>query len=57
MIDYMKLIKETIQQHPEINPAVISDVLKRSKDWLENEYNSVSDSYIKRQYEYLVKFI
>lgn len=57
MIDYMKLIKKTIQQHPEINPAVISDVLKRSKDWLENQYASASDDYIKRQYEYLVKFI
>lgn len=57
MIDYMKLIKETIQQHPEINPVVISDVLKRSKDWLENQYTSGGDDYIKRQYEYLVKFI
>ena len=34
MVNYMKLIKETIQQHPEINPLVVADVLKRSKDWL-----------------------
>lgn len=56
MVNYMKLIKETIQQHPEINPFVIADVLQRSKDWLEGNYNSEYDDYIKRQYEYLVKF-
>lgn len=57
MVNYMKLIKETIQQHPEINPLVIADVLQRSKDWLEGSYNSEYDDYVKRQYEYLVKFI
>ena len=57
MVNYMKLIKETIQQHPEINPLVIADVLQRSKDWLDGSYNSEHDDYIKRQYEYLVKFI
>lgn len=56
MVNYMKLIKETIQQHPEINPLVIADVLQGSKDWLEGSYNSEYDDYVKRQYEYLVKF-
>lgn len=57
MTNYMELIKETIQQHPEIHPSVVSDVLYRSRCWLETEYTQPSDTYIKRQYEYLLGWI
>lgn len=57
MTDYMEKIKETIQQHPEIHPSVVSDVLYRSRCWLEAEYTQSSDNYIKRQFDYLCQWI
>lgn len=57
MTNYMELIKQTIQDNPDINQIVVADVLTRTKYWLSYSDSSEYDDYVKRQYEYLINFI
>ena len=54
---YYDRIKETIQQHPEIHPAVVADILYRCRDYLSEEYGNPNSKFIQKQYEYLLELI
>lgn len=54
---YFDKIKETIQEHPEIPPPVIADILCRCRDYLEEEYGQETSKFIQRQYDYLLLWI
>lgn len=54
---YFQEIEEIIKTHPEIPQAVVYDVLKRSRDWLEAEWATEMDNYILAQLRYARRFI
>lgn len=54
---YFEKIRETIMQNPQINAGVVLDVISRCRDWLENYETTEDDSYIQKQYEYLLKWV
>ena len=54
---YLDKIRETIIMNPEIHAGVVMDIISRSRDWLEGEYTSENDQYIKNQYDYLLKWV
>lgn len=54
---YYDHIKETIQQHPEIPPAVVADVLERCREYLSEEYMTENSSFICKEYNYLLEWI
>lgn len=54
---YFDKIRDTIIMNPTINAGVVLDIISRCRDWLESEHTSENDTYIKTQYEYLLKWI
>lgn len=54
---YFQEIEEIIKTHPEVPQAVVGDVLKRSRDWLEAEWATEDDNYILAQLRYVRRFI
>ena len=54
---YLEEIEQIIKTHSEINQAIVHDVIHRCRDWLEHEDSNETDSYIKRQKDYLQRWI
>ena len=54
---YFQEIEEIIKTHPEIHAAIVGDVIYRCRCWLEHEDTNENDNYIKRNKDYLLRWI